>query len=530
MKPFVKGDIDGFFALGLDSLVCLLFMTGFCLGLLGFSNELYFGRILPGTAVGLVLGNLYYARQALRLAKAEGRQDVCALPYGINLITIVTFSLLVMLPTQQAALASGMAKDAADLIAWHAGILACIGSGLIEFLGSFIIERVRRITPRAALLSTLAGIGILFLAMDFLYRTFAFPIVGFTTLALTLAIYFGRVNFRGGVPGGLVIIALGTALAWGTYFGNLASPVPAFPFSTEQLGLRLPIPALGEIVNNLPFLISYLGIIAPMGFINLLLSMQCIESAAAAGDSYRTRPSLAVNGAGSIVSGIFGSPYPTCIYIGHPGWKIIGARAGYSTLNAIFVSLVVFTGSLSLVAWLIPVEAGMAILIYIGIMMGNQAFGAVPKRHIPAVVVGMLPAIAAYVALMMKHAFWGAGYGLPDQPFSPELLDNIVASRGFFAEGVFALEQGYVFTCLVFGAATVAIIERKFYVAAGWFGAAALLTATGMIHAFQFLAGDIVSEFRAEWKWVVGYLVMAAIMLVMPWLTRPAPNDAAADI
>jgi len=525
MKPFVKGDLDGFFALGLDSLVCLLLMMGMCLGLLGFSPELFYGKVLPGTAVGLVLGNLFYARQALRLAKATGRDDVCALPYGVNLITIITFSLLVMLPAQQMALADGKTKEEADLIAWQAGMLACFGSGIIEFLGALVIDRVRRITPRAALLSTLAGIGVFFIAMDFLYRAYAYPIVGLTTLGLALIVYYGRVTFKGGVPGGLVILAVGTALAWGTYFGNMASPVSAAGLSFDQIGLRLPMPALGELVSNLPYLVTFLGIIFPMGFINVIVSMQCIESAAAAGDDYPTRPSLMVNGVGSIVSGCFGSPFPTCIYIGHPGWKAIGSRAGYSTLNAIFVSVGVFTGSLSVVAWLIPVEAGMAILIWIGIAMGTQAFTAIPRQHVPAVVVGLMPAIAAYVALVSKHAFWGAGYGLADQPFTEELITNMTVFRGFFAEGVFALEQGYVFTCLIFAATTVAIIERQFRRAAIWLGVAAALTATGLMHSYRILPGDIVSDFHSEWKWVTGYLVMAGLMLVTPYLTKPKPDE-----
>ena len=100
MKAFVKGDIDGFFALGLDSLVNLLLMTGFCLGLMQFSPELFYGRILPAAAVGLVYGNLMYARQALQLAKKENRNDVCAIPFGFNLITVIIYSLLVMYPAQ----------------------------------------------------------------------------------------------------------------------------------------------------------------------------------------------------------------------------------------------------------------------------------------------------------------------------------------------------------------------------------------------------------------------------------------------
>jgi AGZA family xanthine/uracil permease-like MFS transporter len=75
----VRGDIDGFIGLFIDNLVNLLLITGLCLSL-GMSAELVFGRILPGTALSVLAGNLFYAWQARRLAASERRTDVTALP------------------------------------------------------------------------------------------------------------------------------------------------------------------------------------------------------------------------------------------------------------------------------------------------------------------------------------------------------------------------------------------------------------------------------------------------------------------
>jgi AGZA family xanthine/uracil permease-like MFS transporter len=270
------------------------------------------------------------------------------------------------------------------------------------------------------------------------------------------------------------------------------------------------------VIASLRYLLPYFSIIVPMGLVNLVGSMQCIASAEAAGDAYDVQSSLAVNGATTLVAACFGSPYPTTIYIGHPGWKMIGARAGYSTLNAIFVTLVLLTGSLSVVARAIPIEAGMAILIWIGITMGTQAFGAVPKRHIPAVIVGLFPAIAGYCALVAKNVLGGAGVGTPANPFRRELIDRMLTGRNFYAEGMFALDQGYFFACLIFAAATVAIIEQQFRRAAVWFLAGAALASVGLIHTFGFVTGDIVGVLAPGWKWVWGYLAMAFTMLVFP--------------
>ena len=137
MRWFVRGDVDGFFGLAIDNLVQFLLIATLCGGVLGFSPALLYGRVLPGAALSLVVGNLFYARQALKLARASGRNDVCALPYGINTVSLFAYVFLVMLPAKLAAEAAG-ADDPAR-IAWQAGLAACLGSGLIE-LG----RRVRR--------------------------------------------------------------------------------------------------------------------------------------------------------------------------------------------------------------------------------------------------------------------------------------------------------------------------------------------------------------------------------------------------
>jgi len=525
MKAFVKGDLDGFFALGLDSLVNLLLMTGFCLGLLGFAPEFFYGHVLPASVVGLVFGNLLYARQALQLAKKEGRDDVCALPYGFNLITVIIYSLLVMFPAQQMALARGLDKAQADEVAWLAGIAACVGSGLIEVAGAFVLHHLRRITPLAALLAALAGIGIFFIAMDFLFRAWVYPVIGMTSLGLALLVYYGRVRFKWGIPGGLVIVVFGTLGSWGLHWAGLPSPAPAYPLDLGQLGFFLPIPIVGKLIESLPYLLPFISIILPMGVVNVIGSMQVLASAEAAGDRFETKPSLLINGVGTLLSAGFGSPYPTTLYIGHPGWKAIGSRAGYSTLNAIFVTVICLTGSLSLLAWSVPVEAGMAILIWIGISMGTQAFAAVPQRHIPAVIVGLFPAIAGYCALVAKNVLGGAGVGTVANPYNAQLVEDILKARNFYAEGMFALEQGYFLTCLILAAATVCIIDQRFKQAALWFLAGAVLSAIGLVHSFGYITGDVVGVLQPGWKWVVGYVAMAVTMWLVPVLMEKSDNE-----
>lgn len=513
MRWFVRGDVDGFFGLALDNLVQLLLIDALCRTVLGFSGELIYARVLPGVAVSLLVGNLFYARQARELARESGRSDVCALPYGINTVSLFAYVFLVMLPVKLAAEAAG-AEDPARL-AWQAGLAACLGSGLIEFAGAFVAERLRRATPRAALLSTLAGIALTFIAIGFLFRTYARPLIGFTTLAVILLTYFGRVRFRGGLPGGLVAVALGTLLAWVT---GLA---PTGPLPAGGAGFFPPLPVLGDLWQSIARgdLLAYLSIILPMGLFNLVGSLQNLESAEAAGDRYSTRPSLAVNGLGTIAAACFGSCFPTTIYIGHPGWKALGARAGYSTLNALFFVLVALSGTFAYIVWAVPADAGMAIVLWIGLVITAQAFSATPREHAPAVVVGLLPGVAAWGALMAKNGLRVAGYGSPGGPaFSPELIPAFLASDTWI-HGVFALEQGFIFTAMILSAITVAILERRFPLAAAWSLAAAALAAVGLLHSYAFTPADTVLSLTPAWPWAAGYAVMAAIFLAARWLT-----------
>lgn len=510
MRWFSRGDLDGFFGLALDNLVQLLLIDSLCRFVLGFDGELIYGRILPGAAMSLCVGNLYYAWQARRLAESTGRTDVCALPYGINTVSLFGHVFLVMLPAKLAAEAAGAADPAR--IAWQAGLAATLAGGVLEALGALVAERVRRATPRAALLSTLAGIALSFIALGFLFRTFARPVVGLATLGVVLLTYFGGVKFKGGLPGGLVAVLLGTALGWA---GGLA-PVGAMPPSPS---LHLPVPVLADLWASLPQVLPYFAVIVPMGLFNLVGSLQNIESAEAAGDRFPTAPSLVVNGVGSVVAAAFGSAFPTTIYIGHPGWKAMGARAGYSVLNAVFATVVCVTGTLAHIAWAVPIEAGMAIVLWIGIVITAQAFVATPLRHAPAVVVGLLPGVAAWGALMAKNGLRAAGVGV-ERPFDASLVDKFAATDTWI-HGAFALEQGFIFTSMILAALTVAVIERRFRTAAAWAAAGAGLSAMGLVHAYQWTFGDAALALRPAWEHAAGYAVVAVLLFVAPWITEP---------
>jgi AGZA family xanthine/uracil permease-like MFS transporter len=169
MKPawFVRGDLDGFFGLFIDNLLQLMLIAVLGKAVCGWPAELITGHVLPGAAVSILVGNLFYAWQARTLMEQTGREDVTALPYGINTPSLFAYIFLIIGPVYQ--------ETGNPTLAWQVGLFACLLSGLMETVGAFIGDWVRRNTPRAALLTALAGVAITFIAMGFIFQIFATP-------------------------------------------------------------------------------------------------------------------------------------------------------------------------------------------------------------------------------------------------------------------------------------------------------------------------------------------------------------------
>jgi AGZA family xanthine/uracil permease-like MFS transporter len=578
---FAKRDLDGFFGLAIDNLVQLLLILALCGSLVGMSDKnasYIYEHILPGAAVSLLIGNIFYAIQAHLVARRERRNDVTALPYGINTVSLLVYVFFVMKPTYD--------RTGSVDVAWKMGLIACLGSGIIEFAGAFFAERLRRNTPRAALLSTLAGIAITFISMTFALQIWQRPLVAMVPLAIVLLVYFSHVRFPLGLPGGFVAVVLGTVLAWTLSLLNVPADVPmsvdAVQAAWAQKGTCWPVwsgAAVWEFLRDPAYradIIGMLSVIIPMGLFNVIGSLQNIESAEAGGDVFATGPSLAVNGIGTIAAALFGSCFPTTIYIGHPGWKAMGARAGYSWLNGLVMTAICLTGTVAAISRVVPIEAGMAIVLWIGIVITAQAFQASPLRHAPAAAIGLFPAIAAWGAVVVAGALNQAQFNpvtapsgatdtivssapstmpetLADKPpvaqepkgaqvaRVPTMQDLLQTSgptggermevNGFLLHGMNIMERGYIFTCMILGAIAAFLIDRRFYHAAGWAAAAAVMTFIGLMHAYQ-LHGNVVDFWLiftepapgaftyAAWPLVVGYLLMAGVFAVMGWLYR----------
>lgn len=552
-RPFsypwwTRGDLDGFFGLMVDNLVQVLMITTLCTVVAGIPADFVSTRILPGVAVSLLIGNVFYGLQARSVARRDQNATCTALPYGINTPTVFAYILFIMGPVYRGAVAGGAPTEQAADMAWKAGLLACLVSGAIEFGAAFFAGPLRRITPRAALLGALAAIGITFIAGDFAFRIYTHPLVGLLPLMLVALAYFAEFRFPFHIPGGLLVIVVGAAGAWITSIPTIATSLGVIPLTDpanvtgafKHIGFIVPTFCGNEIwsvIGSQDLLLRFLTISIPMGLMNALGSIQNIESAEAGGDRFAAGPSLAANGIGTLSAALFGSCFPTTIYIGHPGWKAMGARSGYSIANGLFYSLVFLLGFGQLLAALVPIEAGAAIILYIGILIAAQAFQTTPRAHAPAVALGFFPAIAAQIVVLLPQFMVDAG--------ASRTLEQMLSAAGHGARvailpGLVSLtgaNSGWFILTLLLVATITSLTDRRYATAAGWMIATAVLTGLGLLHAYRVVGNDIRELFiwqplEAGGGYVdrgflvmTGYIAAALLFLMAHFVTRGRNAD-----
>jgi AGZA family xanthine/uracil permease-like MFS transporter len=490
---WVSGDTNAFFGLGFNTLVNVLVLSGLCLGVVKIPGADVFGVILPALGVQLLIGNVYYTYLARRLARKEGRTDVCAMPYGPSVPHMFIVVFVIMLPIYLET------KD--PITAWTAGLAWCFIIGLIVLVGAFVGPYIRKYTPQAAMLGTLAGISIAFISMRPAAQMWSALWIAFPVMVIILIGFFTDLKLPGNIPVGLAALLVGSAIGW---IGGYMS-VPDVVEAAKDVSLSLPgfdFPRLGTgLANVAPLLATAI----PLGIYNFTEGMTNVESAAVAGDEYNLRAILGADGVGAIVGSTLGCPFPPAVYIGHPGWKAAGGRTSYSLASGVFIALMCFLGMFSLLGALLPLPAIVPILLYIGLLIGAQAFQETPKAHAVAVVFALIPNIASWASGLMTNAVLAAG-STPEKVGEKGFADN-----GLVYHGMALLGGGAILAGMILGAIVAFIIDKKFLPAAVYCFIGAALGFIGLIHA-EHVGWNVGGQVA------LGYL-FAGIVLLGFWLT-----------
>jgi len=452
-----RGDWAAYFGLMTNNLTNLLTMMGLLIFVVGIPKEIVYGRIAPAFGLAVLVASLCYTWFGLQMARATGRTDVTALPSGPSAPSIFTVTFLVLMPVYQQ---TGDADFAIQI-----GLVWCFVEAMILAGGSFLGE----------------------------------PTVSFIVLLLIFINWFGKKPIFAKIPTGLLLLIAGTLLAW---ISGLQSP-DAIKASMSSFGFNPPEVHVDSFMQGLPHALPYLASAVPLGLANYIFDLENIESAHAAGDEYPTRKVMLANGLASMLGCLMGNPFPVTVYVGHPGWKAMGASIGYTLASGVTMFIVPLFGLGAFMLAIIPMTAIVPILVFIGVVTANQVVRETPKVEVPVIFICLFPWIANWALTMMNSVMSAAGTS------AAKIGTDVLHSKGIYYEGLMHLGNGAPLASMLWGCIAIFAILNKPLRGAVAAAGGALLALFGVIHApvVGFAEGSSL-------MFVTAYLMMGGMFVV----------------
>ena len=494
----------------LDNIANLLLTVGLLAGVYGFPASFALRYMIPGTAIGVLVGDLLYFWMAFRLARQTGNRHVTAMPLGLDTPSTFGMVFFVLGPAFQAK--AHLPPDQAAEYAWHIGICSIFLSGLFKFACALGSNWVRRATPRAGLLGSLTAVALVLICFLPLLEILQLPIVGMVSLAIILTSLVARVPCPGRVPGALAGLLVGSAIYYLMQWGGMLDREPSgidprqalLPYEWLTVFHFQWVRALGDAVHYLP-------IVIPFALATVVGGIDCTESAAAAGDEYATGHVIAVEALATLVGSLCGGVIQSTPYIGHPAYKAMGGRAAYALATALFVGSAGLLGYFGYLYAIVPKVTVFPILVFVGLEITAQSFQATPRRHYAALALACVPVLAALTMIPLDSlAGEVAARGVPVGSLSRGLQQQVNTLR--------VLGSGFIVTSLLWGSALAAIIDRRLAVAAACFALAGVFALFGIIHSplpgsAIFLPWTLELPARSTpYGLGAGYLAMAALL------------------
>ncbi len=473
------GDINAFFGLMLDNIAGLILMVALLSGF-GFPVEFVVSAMIPGTALGVLIGDLAFFVLAFWLAKRTGRDDVTAMPLGLDTPSTFGIILFILGPSYLQGLEMGLSEQDAAYRTWHIGIWCIVMSGALKFVLAPFTEIVRRVIPRAGLLGSLAAIALVLISFIPLMEIFRHPLPGMIALVIVLSALVGRIPLPGRTPGTLGALLVASIVFYamcfipGTHYEFPTAPTGTSWFPTQWLE-AWQFNWLADFDDAL----AYLPIALPFAIGTVVGGIDCTESAAAAGDEYDTRTVIGVEAFATLIAGFSGGVIQTTPYIGHPAYKAMGGRAAYTLGTALLIGSAGLVGYFSWINAYIPAAAVYPILVFVGLEITAQSFLATPRKHYAAVALACLPALA-FLALSFPNQMFGDA-ALRDAGIQLSTLQDSLLQTNLKTVGM--LSSGFIITSLLWAWALAKIVDREIKVAALVMALAGALTAFGIIHS-----------------------------------------------
>jgi len=479
--------------------------------MMAYLTDVIYGKILNGMCFTMIFGTCYYGWMALRMRRKEKRFDVMCLPYGINTPAAFAFVYQIMASAARNGAAEGLGwKEGIDRT-WQVGCAANLAAGFLAALVGFAGSTILRVAPKASLLIPLAGLGLTYLGIAQVLLVFAAPQVGYVPLMVAILGYFANFRYYP-LPVAVVVMIAGVFVGWtfSSGWANGGGTWQGVRGAGSLFDLYLPTFIPLDAFKAIPQVtLDNINVILPVAFVGAINTLVSVYNAHEAGDVFDVREALVIDGCTTMVSALFGSPFGTCVYCGHKALKDSGGRMYHQSINCALFCFFCLTGQFAMVAALVPPYAIAPIILFVGLAICQDAFVVIEKRHLPAAIIGLMPAIAEWVATVI--------------PFECSGDPTLTSLK---ALGVGALLSSMILTSFI-----VFSIDGNFFQATIWASAGALLSLLGIIHqpspdlTFKTFRGktleDGTSTFAAsQCAFMTGYLTTAVICATMGVLQR----------
>ncbi|MEW6684291.1 MAG: MFS transporter [Nitrospirota bacterium] len=506
-RLFRPGDANAFFGLTVDNLTQMVIMASILTGIFSVPPDIVLYGMIPGSVVGVLIGNLVFTRMGVSLARRSGRGDVTAMPLGIDTPSLFGFTFGIVGPAYLAT------ND--GTLTWRIASAVIVTVGLVKIGGAMIGNAVRRVIPRAGLLGPIAAIALLLIAFFPSLRMMHDPIPAFVSFGVILVCLIGRYRFPGRLPAALAAVLVGVAVYYALTAMGVTTPHGALLHGQNQWRMTVPWPSFG-FLEGLPWLPTYLPLALPFALAVVIGGVDVTESASASGDEYSARRVVFTDGVATLMGGLCGAVVQTTPYIGHPAYKRMGGGVGYTLAAGLVIGLGGALGYIAVLAGLIPEAVVAPILIFIGLEITAQTFAATPKIHHPAIAIAFIP-VAADLVLIQTNALLG-NLGLQ----ASALKGEFVATH----QAILLLGNGFIVTALVWAGALAFIID-------GALRRAAVLMAVGGVAALFGVMHSPFDNGRLFWPWLVEtstpWMLFAAYAAVSCWLLLMAARPTARE-
>jgi adenine/guanine/hypoxanthine permease len=509
-KWFVKEDLNGFFGLMFDNVTVLSFLAGIMIFVFKFPADIVYSKMFPGTALGVLVGDLIYTVMAFRLAKKNKNHNVTAMPLGLDTPSTIGIALTVLGPAFLYLKSKGMVEHDAAMMTWYIGMATMVLIGAIKILFSFIGGWVQKVVPQAGLLGSLAGIGLALIGFTPLIDIFSLPIIGVMSLGLIIYTLVAKIQLPKNFPGVFAAVVFGTILYY--ILAPLGILGVSFSFNAPQLHMGVPIPTLG-FIQGFTEALKYLPIAFPFALLTIVGGINVTESARVAGDDYNTKNILLTEAGSTLIAGLFGGVAQTTPYIGQPAYKSMGSRAGYTLLTGLFIGLGGIFGYISFIVEFIPRPVLAPILIFVALDIIAQSFKATPSKHAPAVAFAFFPTIARLLQIKLSNPDL-----VPVEKFNSFLLQSGKQIPELLV--IVALGNGFILTAMLWGAFIAKLIDKQLRAASVFLVITAFFTFFGIIHSAipegsMYFPWQLSSQLAVvPYQFTSAYLLLAVMFLI----------------